>query len=118
MRRCSIIDEHIRLAYILLAQCDFDEARARLKRSLVAFLIFTEVDESKYHETMTCAWLLAVTHFMPISKPVSDSEQFLKQNNILMRKNIMFTHYTRDLMNSDIARKSFVQPDLDLIPTH
>jgi len=110
--------EHVRLAYILLTLSDFDQALSRLKKGLLAFLSYNDVDDSKYHETMTYAWLLAVKHFMHISKPASDSEDFLKENDVLLNKDIMFTHYSRDVMNSDVARKSVVKPDLDLIPIH
>ena len=110
--------EHIRLAYILLTQCEFEDARTRLKHSLLAFLAFHGVADSKYHETMTCAWLLAVKHFMHISPPASNSEAFLKENEVLLDQDIMYTYYTRDLMNSEAARKSVVKPDLELIPTY
>jgi len=67
---------------------------------------------------MTHAWLLAVKHFMHLSKPASDSETFLRANSILLDKDIMFTHYSRKLMDSESAKKNVVQPDLELIPVH
>ena len=110
--------EHIRLAYVLLSQHDLDVAYTRLKTYLLGFLARHEVPASKFHETMTRAWLLAVKHFMQLSEPSSDFEDFIRRNDILSNKEIIFSHYSRDLISSDEARNSFVQPDLDPIPTY
>ena len=88
------------------------------EKRFAALLVFNGVDDSKYHETMTNAWLLAVKHFVHVSRPASNSEEFLKENDVLLDKDIMFTHYTRDLMNTEEARKSIVKPDLELIPIY
>ncbi len=108
--------EHIRLAYILLTQHGFDDALCRLKVLLLAFLAYNGADKSKYHETMTYAWFLAVRHFMYSSDSACDSERFLHENKILLNQEIMFTHYTRDLIYSEAARERFVKPNLDPIP--
>lgn len=55
---------HIRLAYILLCDHDDDEAHQSMRRALLSFLERHGIDSSKYHETMTRAWILAVRHFM------------------------------------------------------
>jgi len=110
--------EHIRLAYILLVQSELDDAKVRLKTSLIRYLTFNGVDTSKYHETMTVAWLLAVKHFMHMSVPAENAIEFIQANDILLDKNIMYTHYSRDLMESDPARKEFIEPDLEPIPVY
>lgn len=110
--------EHIRLAYILLAQTDIDNAYEKLKTSLLNYLEHNGVPSSKFHETMTRAWLLAVKHIMHLSAPSTDSEDFIYRNDIVSNKEVMFTHYSRDLINSSKAREKFIEPDLEPIPTH
>jgi len=110
--------EHIKIAYILLTMFSVEEALVRLKSDLIAYLDFIRVDKSKYHKTMTCAWLLAVNHFMHMSHPAASSDEFIELNDILLNKDIMYTHYSQALLESKEARISFVQPDLDPIPRY
>jgi hypothetical protein len=108
--------EHIKLAYILLVENEVSEALTKLKTLLLKFLAFNGVEESKYHETVSLAWLLAVKHFMNLSKSASCFEEFIRDNGLLLDKEIMYTHYTREKLDSDKARIKFVEPDLEPIP--
>ena len=110
--------EHIRLAYILLVESDLDTAYKKLKRLLQNYLKYNAVPPEKYHVTMTRAWLLAVLHFMHKSADSVSSEDFISQNDILLDTEIMFSHYSRELLLSDEARMAFVEPDLERIPIH
>lgn len=113
--------EHIRLAYTLLSQNDTDDvdkAYVELKSLLQNYLEHNEVPESKFHVTMTKAWLMAVNHFMHSSAPSTDFENFISKNEMLNDKDIMFSHYSREVILSDEARADFVSPDIEHIPTH
>jgi len=55
---------HVRLAYVYLWEGSVESALARMKRALLAFLAHLGVGDSKYHATMTRAWVMAVDHFM------------------------------------------------------
>jgi len=48
---------HIRLAYAYLAESDFDLALERMRAALVGFLCVHGLPASKYHATLTRAWL-------------------------------------------------------------
>jgi len=110
--------EHIRIAYILLTKLSVEKALLKLKDDLLSFLDYIGADKSKYHETLTCAWLLAVNHFMHLSPPAATTYEFINSNNQLLNKDIMYTHYSHALLQSEEARINFVQPDLDLIPRY
>lgn len=110
--------EHIQLAYILLVKLDVDRAYNKLKKDLLSFLSHNGVDESKFHVTITKAWLLAVNHFMHISKPYSSAAEFIGANSILLNIDIMYTHYTKELLHSELARSSYFEPNIQEIPTH
>lgn len=110
--------EHILLAYILLVQNDLDTAYLNLKRMLQHYLEHNTVPPEKYHVTMTLAWLMAVLHFMHKSADSDSSEDFISQNDILLDTEIMFSHYSRELLLSAEARMTFVEPDLERIPIH
>ncbi|GMQ82713.1 MAG: hypothetical protein BMS9Abin05_2173 [Rhodothermia bacterium] len=108
--------EHVRLAYILLTQHVAREAHARFRSGLKAFINYHGIEKSKYHETISRAWMLAVDLFMNQSDPSSSSEEFISQNPRLLKTEIMLTHYSRERLFSESARTAFVEPDLEPIP--
>jgi len=113
---------HIRLAYIYLSEHDAARAHNKMKSALVNFLAHNNVDPSKYHETVTKAWILAVRHFMKQSTDssftASSATDFITKNPKLLDKNIMLTHYSGELLFSDQARVTFIEPNLDPIPQY
>jgi hypothetical protein len=111
--------EHLRLAYVFLVQHgDEQAAYPAFREALLAFLHYHGIDPAKYHATLTQAWLLAVLHFMEISAPLQSSTEFLATHALLLDPEIMFTHYSRDLIKSPAARTRFVEPDIQPIPRH
>lgn len=55
---------HLRLAYVYLAEQDTETSCQLMRDSLRRFLEYNGIGLSKYHETLTRAWILAVRHFM------------------------------------------------------
>jgi hypothetical protein len=108
--------EHIRLAYILLVTGNLDEATARMRDMLFAFIHRNGVDPVKYHETMTQAWVRAVLHFMQGAATYESASRFIACNGQLLNQQIILSHYSRELLYSAEARRHFVEPDLQPIP--
>jgi hypothetical protein len=109
---------HVRLAYAYLTAHAPEEAADRMRTALIAFLRHHGVDPSKYHETITKAWILAVRHFMEISPTADSADAFIDANPALLDSRIMLTHYSAEVLFSPEARARFVEPDLDAIPGH
>jgi hypothetical protein len=109
---------HVRLAYVYLADTDLDLALERMRAALIAFLSHHGIPATKYHETLTRAWILAVHHFMHRSPDAASADDFIARNPLLLDSKIMLTHYSAGLLFSDAARAAFVEPDLDPIPRH
>lgn len=109
---------HVRLAYVYLVEQDDDMAARSLRAALHSFLAHHGIDPSKYHETMTRAWLLAVRHFMASGPATSSADEFIAAHPVLLDSKIMLTHYSVDLLFSERARNEFVEPDLEAIPRH
>ena len=109
---------HVRLAYVYLADCDVDLALERMRAALVSFLSHHDIPASKYHETLTRSWLLAVNHFLHRTPMTSSADDFIESNTVLLDAKIMLTHYSAGRLFSDEARADFVEPDLDPIPRH
>lgn len=109
---------HVRLAYVYLCESPVDEATQRMKHSLLAFLDHLGVGRSKFHETITRAWILAVRHFMARSAGADSAQAFIAAHPRLLDSRIMLTHYSAGQLFSDAARTAFVAPDLAPIPVH
>jgi hypothetical protein len=109
---------HVRLAYVYLVEYGTDGAADRMRASLISFLERNGIDTSKYHETMTSSWVLAVRHFMEKSTPTSSADAFIDANATLLDTRIMMTHYSAEVLFSPDARARFVEPDLDAIPRY
>jgi hypothetical protein len=107
---------HLRLAYTYLTEHDTDGAYAQMRTTLLAFLARTGVDPSKYHETITRAWIMAVRHFMASSADCGSADEFVEANPVMLDSRIMLSHYSAGLLFSDRARADFVEPDLEEIP--
>lgn len=107
---------HVRLAYVYLAENDPFVAAALMRVALLAFIRIHGIDATKYHETMTRAWILAVRHFMARTPAAKSADEFIDANPILLDSKIMMTHYSAGVLFSAEARSRFVEPDLQEIP--
>ena len=89
-----------------------------MKRSLLRFLSHLGIGESKYHETVTRAWLLVVQHFMELSSVrCLSAEDFIVRHPDLLDTKTMVTHYSREVLSSPTARTTFIEPDVAPIPS-
>jgi hypothetical protein len=109
---------HVRLAYVYLTQHDTDTAHQLMHHALLTFLQSHGIPVSKYHETLTRAWIMAVRHFMESSPDSDSSDTFIANNPRLLDSKIMLTHYSAEVLFSDAARARFVEPNLSPIPRH
>ena len=109
---------HIRLAYVYLAENDVERAATLMRAALLNFLKVHGITPTKYHETLTQAWILAVFHFMHRTTEAASADEFIERTPILLDSRIMMSHYSAERLFSQHARHGFVQPDLDPIPRH
>ena len=109
---------HLRLAYIYLVENMIEKAMPIMRESLNRFIQHNGVPASKYHETLTQAWLRAVNHFMHNTEKAESSLSFIAQNPEILNTDIMLSHYTPDVLFSEEARQTFVHPNIDMIPLH
>ena len=108
-------EAHVRLAYIYLVESGVEPAVQRMREGLLNFIEHNGIPRSKFHETITRAWVLAVRHFMNKSSSTS-FQDFIARSPVLLDSKIMLTHYSASVLFSSDARASFVEPDLDPIP--
>lgn len=109
---------HVRLAYMYLVDHDAEASLRLLRNALLNFLAHNQAPASKYHETMTRAWIMAVRHFMESPQSYASADDFIAHHPILLDSKIMLTHYSAEALFSEEARARFVQPDIEAIPQH
>lgn len=109
---------HLRLAYVYLAENDTETACRMMRESLQRFLQQNHIDVSKYHETLTRAWIMAVRHFMEKTPSAESADAFIDQNPQMLDAKIMMTHYSAELIFSEQARAKFVEPNLEPVPRY
>ncbi len=109
---------HVRLAYVYLVDNDVDTVYRQFRQVTLDYLKHHDIDPSKYNETLTRAWILAIRHFMMCSSPTKCSSEFVDSNPRLLNSRIMQLHYSKQLLFSDEARLSFIEPDLAPIPRY
>jgi hypothetical protein len=103
--------EHVRLAYVYLAEGNLELAFRKMRDDLQRFLARHGVGSGKYHETLTKAWMLAVRHRMDRTPGAPSAEAFVQRNPELLRKDLLLAHYSAERLFSEEARTTFAQPD-------
>jgi hypothetical protein len=109
---------HLRLAYVYLSEHDTDSSAERMRDTLNRLLYHNRVEPSKFHETLTRAWIFAVHHFMNRHERSNSADELINQQPEMLDPEIMMTHYSGDVLFSEEARNESIQPNLVPIPRH
>lgn len=105
-------EAHIRLAWIHITKYGIEQALINVDNQLFNYVLSLGAGD-KYNKTMTIAAVKAVNHF--IQKSNSDNfkdfiSEFPRLNNNF--KELLSHHYSIDIINSEIAKSSFLEPNL------
>jgi len=104
--------DHIRLAWIYLKLYGPAEGQARISAAIRNFATHHGKSE-KYHETVTAAWMLLVaqaSHCSSFTDVIAEFPQFLD-------KSLLAEFYSTELLQTEAARKTFVDPDKKPLPS-
>jgi hypothetical protein len=100
--------QHVRLAWIYLSETTLLEALPRFVESLKRYAT-TLGATTKYHETITYAFLFLIHERMERAPAIS-FEAFVVANADLFSP-ILTRYYKPETLASDLARRMFVMPD-------
>lgn len=102
---------HITVAVWYLTQSSFDEATKKMKDGLYCFL--SHYNLHGYNETVTIFWLKVVQDFLTQSK---GKHSIVKLINVAVEKfnnsKIIFQHYSKEILQTEKAKTTYVEPDL------
>lgn len=101
--------DHLAVATVYLYAGDLSFAIERMRTSLTRFAAHHGV-AGLYHETLTCFWLQQVE--MRLDRTLCLAESVLSVQKVLADKTIVFGYYSREILNSEEARHTKMDPDL------
>ena len=104
---------HLAVAVFYLDRSTMDEATESMRAGLLRYLDHHGVDQQKYHESLTIFWMRLIQALL---HDMSSNSSLLEKANVVIEalgdSRLAFEYYTRDLLMSDEARKSWIKPDL------
>ena len=105
-------EAHSRLAWIHLKKYGVEQAVKNVCTQLQHYTALLGASD-KYHETLTIAAVRAVHHFM-LKTECDDFQGFINDNPRLKYnfKDLIFQHYATDILISETARKTYLEPEL------
>ena len=107
--------DHVRLAWILLRGADLEAATDRMARALRRFAVHHRGDPSRYHDTITRAFMrLVAAH--DAAAPAADFPTFARSNAELFDPRVLGAYYSEALLGSPDARARWVPPDRRPLP--
>ncbi len=106
--------DHVRVSYELLQRHPFPEALLHLARGLRRLARKAGRPEV-YHETITAAFLALIAE-RRLSGCYGDWEDFAARNPDLFRKELLADFYEPSILQSQVARQTFVLPRSRSVP--
>jgi hypothetical protein len=106
---------HIRMAWLVLRRDGWEPGFENIRAGIQHFA-GAHGATRKYHESITRFWALLVLHAISLDPGISDFEAFAAAYPHLLDTRIIARHYSRDLLGSDAARHTWVEPDLEALP--
>ena len=106
--------DHLRVSYELLERYRFPEALLHLARGLRKLAAKAGRPEA-YHETVTAAFLALIAE-RRLKDDCRRWEDFAERNPDLLRKDLLQDWYEPEILQSKIARETFLLPRLVMAP--
>jgi hypothetical protein len=107
---------HVTTALVYVRAYGRDEATRRMRTNIRKYNAVVGATNG-YHETITLAWFAVIARFVTERGHDGESEEsFASVLAALLekcaRKDYLLTHYSRELLFSNLARAEWVPPDL------
>lgn len=105
-------DDHMRVAFAYVSEFPILEALGRFPAALKRFAI-SKGKPNLYHETITWAYLFLIGERIARAGTAQSWEEFAGRNHDLLvwKSGVLERYYSKQTLESDLARKSFVLPD-------
>jgi hypothetical protein len=105
--------EHLLVALCYLRRMDDAEALAHIRARIGSYAAAHGVNPSLYHETITVFWLKRVRSY--VGRAGAGLGLAVMTNALAAEcgsSRLIFDYYSKELIDSDAARRGWVEPDL------
>lgn len=104
--------DHVRMTWIYLRRLGLDGALAAVSEGLRHFCI-AHAHPEKYHETVTRLYVYVIHERVSAPGAAQDWESFAAANPDLFENwgEFVARYYSQELLDSQLARETFVPPD-------
>jgi hypothetical protein len=104
--------QHVQVAWMFVRDYGMPAALSEFTAAIKRFAV-AKGAHGLYHETITWAFLLLIADRMART-PAADWHEFAAANPDLLtwKPSILNRYYSRELLASDLARRTFLMPDL------
>jgi hypothetical protein len=108
--------QHLIVAAWLLETSTYDTALTRMRKGLHRLL--AKVGKDAYHETVTVFWMRALRHRLTACDRTLPMHQRLREVVAWAQTGQpLRAHYSLELLASGAAKREFVEPDLQPLPS-
>ncbi len=107
--------DHIRMAWLYLQRDGWDAGYHKIQSGLKHFARVAGVPD-KYHETITRFWALLVWHGIQQNSDITTLDDFVEAFPIVLDKDAIMRHYSREVLFAQTARQTWIEPDLVEMP--
>jgi len=107
--------DHIRVAWTYLRKMDYQAAEKRMSDAIRKFADVHGAT-SKYHHTLTLAWMRLVAAAVRDNQNIDDFDHFAGLHPELFDPTAPETFYSPGRLQSEAARSGWVEPDLRVLP--
>ena len=105
--------EHLLVALCYLLRMDEAQSLARVRARINAYVRAHGIDPNLYHETITAFWLKRVSAYL---ERAGAGPGLAEMTNALAAEcgssRLIFDYYSKELLDTDAARREWVEPDL------
>jgi len=104
--------EHVNVAWLFVQKYGMPQALDEFSTAIKRFAD-AKGATGLYHETITWAFLLLIAE-RQARRPVATWEEFAAANPDLLvwKPSVLERYYSKELLSSDLARRTFLMPDL------
>ena len=107
--------DHVRLAWIYLGQSDLQAATERMEQAILRFAEHNGV-LTKYHRTITVAWMRLVAAARNATPHAARFEEFLALHPELLDVKNLSHYYTSVRLAAAESRAGWLEPDIRDLP--
>jgi hypothetical protein len=108
--------DHIRMAWVYLREEGEEAGLVKIREGIKAFARRLGADR-KYHETITVFWAQVVALAITQTPEIGEFAVFMEAHPHLLDKSILLRHYSSALLQSEVARQTWIAPDLIALPS-